>query len=191
MGEYVGQWADQQIKELHFHFRFPKIHDLRPLVMTACAEIMRYQYLEVNIINIQEFIDKLSLNLIIQTNQNIQYDNGLQIEAKFEDGSTFSLIGTVIAGIPKIMEIQERKIEMIPIGQGFILTCVNVPGVIGSVASLLGDWNINITNLSLPQVELGAECFSYIQTNQEISEELEEELKQIENVLDIRKVKFM
>jgi D-3-phosphoglycerate dehydrogenase len=190
LGQTLGQYANQQIKEIHIHFRFPNVHEIKPIIMTVCTELLRYQYLDISLVNIQKFLDNLLLNLIVQTKYNLRYENCLNLDVQFDDGTFFSVTGTIVAGIPKIIEIQSVPIEIIPIGHGFLVECLNLPGVLGAIASLLGEYSINISNLNLSQNEIGTTAYVFILTNQETPDEVIEVIKQIDNVLDIRKINF-
>ena len=61
--------------------------------------------------------------------------------------------GTVFAGIPRLVGINDFSFEM-PIGKSmFFALYKDVPGVIGTVGKLFGDNNINIAQMSVGRDE--------------------------------------
>ena len=82
-----------------------------------------------------------------------KYDDYVIVKLLSGTGSTTEVRGTVFAGIPRLVGINDFSFEM-PIGKSmFFALYKDVPGVIGTVGKLFGDNNINIAQMSVGRDE--------------------------------------
>jgi D-3-phosphoglycerate dehydrogenase len=190
LGQFLGQWNHQPITKIRFTYRLPKIHDLRPLFMTACVEILKYQYPEVNLIEIQDFLEFNEIDLLIQSTTEPNLENTIKLEAKFENGESFDLRGTVIANIPKIVELITMPIELIPRKIILVVESLNVPGVVGPIATLLGEKTINILDIHIAQSETGKKVISCLILEYLLDDTIITEILNIPNILSVRLLDF-
>jgi D-3-phosphoglycerate dehydrogenase len=144
----------------------------------------------INLINVKNKLEESNIKIISKESQALQFENSLKFELTLNSGATFSIRGIILAGIPKIVELQNISIEFIPASQGILIKNKNVPGVIGAVAGYLGEQNINISEVSLSKSEPGSEVFQFIGIDSEISDHQMDAVSKLANIIQAKKIKF-
>jgi D-3-phosphoglycerate dehydrogenase len=89
---------------------------------------------------------------------------------------------------PRIVLLDEFRIDASPHGPALILANRDVPGVIGKVGTLLGAHNINIAEWQMGRSGPGGEAVSYINIDAPASDEVLRELRALSTIVDVRQV---
>ncbi|MCX7988814.1 MAG: phosphoglycerate dehydrogenase [Thermodesulfovibrio sp.] len=101
---------------------------------------------------------------------------------------------TVIAGTllsrkdPRIVQINDISMEIIPEGNMIFMRNHDRPGVIGNIGTLLGKNNINIGHMHFGRKEAGGIAFSVISIDAALTDEIIEQIKKLPNVLEVKPV---
>lgn len=101
---------------------------------------------------------------------------------------------TVIAGTllskkdPRIVQINDISMEIIPEGNMIFMRNHDRPGVIGNIGTLLGKNNINIGHMHFGRKEVGGIAFSVISIDASLTDEIIEQIKKLPNVLEVKPV---
>ncbi len=101
---------------------------------------------------------------------------------------------TVIAGTllsrkdPRIVQINDISMEIIPEGNMIFMRNHDRPGVIGNIGTLLGKNNINIGHMHFGRKEVGGIAFSVICIDASLNDEIIEQIKKLPNVLEVKPV---
>ena len=82
----------------------------------------------------------------------------------------------------RVVKIDNFRLEMIPYGHLTLITNVDRPGVIGSIASVLGEHDINIAQMQVGQEKDGEKNVVFLRTDMPIPEEVLEKLSALEMV---------
>ncbi len=82
----------------------------------------------------------------------------------------------------RVVKIDNFRLEMIPYGHLTLITNVDRPGVIGSIASVLGENNINIAQMQVGQEKDGEKNIVFLRTDIPIPEEVLEKLSALQMV---------
>ncbi len=101
---------------------------------------------------------------------------------------------TVIAGTllskkdPRIVQINDISMEIIP--EGFMIFMKNHdrPGVIGNIGTLLGKDNINIGHMHFGRKEAGGIAYSVISIDTQLTDEIIDKIKKLPNVLEVKPI---
>jgi D-3-phosphoglycerate dehydrogenase / 2-oxoglutarate reductase len=105
------------------------------------------------------------------------YINLIRVRAKTPEKST-SLDGTVFGkNDPRIVKINNFRLEMIPHGHSAIIHNKDVPGAIGSIGTTLGDNKINIGRMQVGQEEEGDRNIIFLRTDTPIPPKVVEQLR--------------
>lgn len=120
-----------------------------------------------------------------ETEDSGKYDATIRIDAKYDDAIT-TIEGTVENNEPKIISINGYDVNLILEGLMGIITYVDLPGTIGTIGSILGNYNINIGEMQVGRKSAGGEAVMVLKVDQEISEDA---IKDLENIKDIKVVK--
>jgi D-3-phosphoglycerate dehydrogenase len=90
--------------------------------------------------------------------------------------------------LPRIVQIDEYRMDALPEGIMLIMVSQDVPGVIGQVGTFLGQHRINIAEWRLGRNRPGDRALSVINLDTRISDHVMGELVQLPEVVDIRQV---
>lgn len=107
---------------------------------------------QVNDVNAPHFLKRQGVAVeITQSNAESDYKDYLQVEAFLSGGKTVLVGGTVAgkAASPRIVNINGHNFEFAPEGALMILENKDVPGIVGSLGTILGMDKVNIANLAL------------------------------------------
>jgi D-3-phosphoglycerate dehydrogenase len=110
------------------------------------------------------------------------YKNLIKIDVK-SDGSQMSIEG-IFVGEPKIVMINGYTVDVETEGTMLIVTYRDIPGIIGSIGTKLGEHGINIAKMQVGRKELGGEAVMVLRVDQNVPSNVIEELKKLENVYD-------
>jgi D-3-phosphoglycerate dehydrogenase len=76
------------------------------------------------------------------------YRNLIRLIVTEGDGTEFPIAGTVLdRKYPRIVQIGEFPISFVPEGKIAYVPHKNLPGVIGRVCTIMGDYNVNISRM--------------------------------------------
>jgi D-3-phosphoglycerate dehydrogenase len=91
---------------------------------------------------------------------------------------------------PRIVKIDDFYVDASPAGYLLMMKNWDVPGIIGNVGSLMGKHNINIAAMVFGRKTPGGEAVSILNIDSPVSPELVEELKKVENILEVKLIKL-
>jgi len=82
--------------------------------------------------------------------ESVDYPDEIRVLVQGEDGCDVTLLGTVFgADDPRIVAINNLRVDVIPEGYKLLLPHEDRPGMIGQVGSLLGERDINIAGMQV------------------------------------------
>ncbi len=90
----------------------------------------------------------------------------------------------IFVGEPKIVMINGYTVDVETEGTMLIVTYRDIPGIIGSIGTKLGEHGINIAKMQVGRKELGGEAVMVLRVDQNVPSNVIEELKKLENVYD-------
>ncbi|MBI3963227.1 MAG: ACT domain-containing protein, partial [Deinococcus sp.] len=104
------------------------------------------------------------------------------------DGQTRVASGTTFGGEPRIVHLDGYRVDAVPAGHMFILKNVDVPGVIGHIATLLGENRINIAQVTWGRDRPGGTAMTAINVDQPPPQGLVDQIKALPYVLSAEQV---
>jgi len=134
--------------------------------------------------------------------------SGIKVtESKTEDVENFSSLISItlqtkgefkktVAGTlfgkddPRIVKIDEYRVDASPSGYMLICSFLDKPKVIGPVCTILGDMGINIAGMQVGREKTGGEAVMVLNVDGSVSEDTREEVKKVENIFDVKLVKL-
>lgn len=115
------------------------------------------------------------------------YSHLINIRARGANGEN-ELWGTVLGRQPWIVKINEYMIDFIPGGKMLVMHNNDVPNVIGTIGNFLGSRGINIANLHLARPRRGGKALVIIETDEDLSPDVLEQMNGLPEILDLRYV---
>lgn len=110
------------------------------------------------------------------------YKNLIKVEMK-SDGNQVSVEG-VFSKEPKIVRINSYPVDVETQGTMLIAKYKDIPGIIGSIGTKLGEHEINIAKMQVGRQEQGGEAVMVVKVDQNIPAEVIVELKKLDHVYD-------
>jgi len=106
------------------------------------------------------------------------------------DDISMTVMGAIIGSRPRIVKVDDYFVEAIPEGYMLLVSNEDLPGVVGSVGSALGEAGVNIGRMQLARDNEKKQNLILINLDSPIDDAAIKKLEAITNVLDVRMLKF-
>jgi len=116
------------------------------------------------------------------------YISSVEIIFENENSSAQRLKFTSVLNKPLIVNLNGYDLEFEPEGILLVIKNKDVPGVIGSIGTFLGNHNINIASLELSRTSKGQIAKSVIKIDELLNKEQLEDFKKLPNILSVKQV---
>jgi D-3-phosphoglycerate dehydrogenase len=108
-----------------------------------------------------------------------EYVNLITVRAVTDAGRS-KVAGTIFGQKdPRVVNINNFRLEMHPLGRFVLIHNHDRPGAIGSIGTLLGDNKINISRMRVGQEEGGDKTMIFLRTDQLIPDDVMEKMRQL------------
>ncbi len=185
MGCLQAQLAEEAIKSVTIEYT----GDFRGLDMSPVTTAILKGFLtpalkdDVNFVNAGILAKERGISVSETTRaDSADFISLIKVIAK-SDKSTHTVSGTIYGKAePKIVRIDNFRVEMVPEGHVLLIHNVDKPGAIGSVGKVLGESNVNIARMQVGQETDGDRNFIVMETDSETPDSVVEDLRQLELV---------
>jgi D-3-phosphoglycerate dehydrogenase len=105
---------------------------------------------------------------------------------------THRIMGTLFSNEPRIVRLNEFMIDVVPEGWVLFVKNGDLPGVVGTIGTVLGKNGVNIAEMSLGRVGKGKKAYAMtaINTDSEVPAKVVALIKKNKLVLDVKVVKL-
>ena len=182
LGTLVQQIAPQQIDRLSTTY-WGRMADLDANAVTRSIErgfLRRISGEEVNFVNAPVLLQRLGVQVeVVKSAAECDYTELIRVEAVAPDGRVFSADGTLIGrgNNPRIVAINGRDVEVAAEGKLLVLENADVPGLVGTVGTILGKDGVNIADMSLSRLTPGGTAYMVVRVDSEPSPAARLEIK--------------
>ena len=114
----------------------------------------------------------------------------LEVRATTDAGETRVSGALLGSAHPRIVRIDDFRVDMAPRGTLLILRNQDVPGVIGRVGSLLGDAGINIAGYHQSRLDAGGDALAVVNVDARIDSSIIDALGRLPEVHSVRQVRL-
>lgn len=162
---------------------------LRAAVIGGLLETVSEE--RVNLVNAHIIAQRRGLKVIEQKDPTCEnYGNLITLEVATSAGTTV-VAGTVMRGEPHIVRVNSYWIDVVPKRGYFIFSDHrDRPGLIGTVGSILGEADINISSMQLGRLEPRGRALLVLDLDEPVKEEHLEKLRAIPEVYTMKLVKL-
>jgi D-3-phosphoglycerate dehydrogenase / 2-oxoglutarate reductase len=186
LGKFLIQTAKGNINEIDVTYcgklaEFPKLDILTRMIL---QEILNPILTEpVNLVNAQSAAENRGIVVVEGRRCDLKgYDSLVRVEMRSED-KEISIEG-ISAPEPRIIVVNGYKVDVETKGTMLISTYKDIPGIIGSIGTKLGEHGINIAKMQVGRKEMGGEAVMVLKIDQNVPESVVEEIKKLEDVHD-------
>ena len=118
-----------------------------------------------------------------------KYDATIKIDV-FYDNAEMKIEGVVENNEAKIISIDDYDVRLTLEGKMAIIKYVDLPGTIGKIGKILGDYKINIAEMQVGRQTEGGEAIMVLKVDQEITEEVVSKLEDDNDIDFVKPVKL-
>jgi len=124
----------------------------------------------------------------IKSSDEGDYQNMVALRVKAKDKQSY-FAGTLFSKKdPRIVSIDNFKVEIMPEGELLFMYNNDKPGVIGNIGTLLGKNKINIARMHFGRETQGGKAISVVSIDTHASPQIIEEIKKLPNILLIKQI---
>ena len=105
-------------------------------------------------------------------------------------GKTQTVQGTLFGEEGRIVSINAYRVDVDPHARILICPHINRPGVIGTIGSLLGNANINISGMQVGKTQIAGTSMMVLTIDNDITEDIINQISNIDGIFDTKLVNF-
>jgi len=122
------------------------------------------------------------------SSSSVDYNELIEVRTIDADGKEQSVRGTIIGknADPRIVEVDGEAIEARPVDTLLVVRNLDKPGIVGKVGTILGEFGVNIANMSLSRSEGSESALTILELDDEPSAEV---LKKLVSDSDIQEAR--
>lgn len=113
-----------------------------------------------------------------KSSSSVDYNELIEVRTIDSEGNQQSVRGTIIGknADPRIVEVDGEAIEARPVDTLLVVRNLDKPGIVGKVGSILGQFGVNIANMSLSRSEGSESALTILELDEEPAAEAIEQL---------------
>src|SRR5215471_7112843 len=192
LGLFQGSVFGHDIREVHLEYSGEVAEqDTSPITQAVLAGLLSPVIERVNMVNARLVADergiKVTESLSRKARDFASLVNVRAVTAAGESQVAGALMGRSDA---RIVRINGFSLEAIPKGHMLFILNNDVPGVLGRIATFIGDLHVNIGRLYLGRKKIGENALSLIQIDQPLSPDDLAALSSLSEVVSVQQVKL-
>jgi len=192
LGSLESQLSEGRIEEIRIDYRGEiTAMDLAPLTVAVVKGVLTPILQDaVNSINAIPFAKGRGIRVIESKGaEDEDFASVIGVGLKTEKGQS-EVAGTVVKKRePRVIRINEFRLEAVPEGHILIFSNVDTPGVLGKIGCLLGESQVNIANIQLSRERPGGRALSLVNVDQPLPPEAMDQLRNLPSIVFAKLVK--
>lgn len=192
LGRLASQLAEGRMHEVRIDYR-GEIAGYDPAPLTAAVvkgALDPFMEDAVNYVNALALAKGRSIRVIeSKVMEEADYTSLITVAVRSDRG-TSEVAGTLFSHRePRVVRIDEFRLEAIPEGHLLIFSNLDVPGVIGTIGTLLGKHQVNIAGMQLGRERPGGRAVSVVNVDTPVPAHVMEEIRRLPNIVFVKLVK--
>lgn len=190
MGKIAGQLVDCNYEKVEIAYNGEiSGKDTRPLTVSALKGLLEMALgAGVNYVNAPALAKSRKIAVVESKSESSEeYASTISIRL-ISGGLTKLVAGTVVGDEPKIVAVDEDKMDIFPAGRMIFAKHINRPNVIGPCCLVLGKNDINISGMQVGRAEIGGITMMVLNVDSEVSAPILEELRKVPGILSAKLV---
>ena len=192
IGQFQGQVFGHDLSEVNVEFFGEVVNqDIRPITQAILTGLLSPVIERVNFVNAGVVAEERGIKVTESLSRRAKdFTSLINVRAVTSSGES-EVAGSVMGrSDPRILRINGFNLEAIPRGHMLLILNEDIPGVLGRIASFIGDRRINIGRLYLGRKKVGENALALIQIDEPLSPEALKELEDLEAVVSVQPVKL-
>ena len=182
LGAFARQAAQETVQSLHITYWGGMI-DFDTIPLTRAVQKGWLNGIAgdegVNDVNAPYKIKALGIKVeTTKSSSSADYNELIEVRTIDSNGKEQSVRGTIIGknADPRIVEVDGEAIEARPVDTLLVVRNLDKPGIVGKVGSILGQFGVNIANMSLSRSEGSESALTILELDEEPAPEAIEQL---------------
>jgi D-3-phosphoglycerate dehydrogenase / 2-oxoglutarate reductase len=188
LGCLLAQLAKKPVQEVQVDYAGDfQDNDLSPVTTAILKGLLTPAVKDgVNFVNAQVLAKERGINVkVTSTPETAEYINLIAVRAISGD-ETNKVAGTIFGKKnPRVVNINNFRLEMSPQGRFILIHNIDKPGAIGSIGTLLGKNRINISRMRVGQEEGGDKTIIFLRTDDPIPDEILEQMRALPLMISV------
>ena len=187
MGRFASQFCPAPVEKLELLYSGRKAE--YPLAAMTSAFLKGYlqPHVDINVNDVNALFLARSRGIeVVESRSTESHDYAGLITANIHsaNGERNSISGTRFRDKdPRLVIINDKHFDVKPDGNLIVIHNRDVPGIVGSVGTLLGEHKINIADMTVGRTEGGNEAITVINVDEDVPPAVIEELQSLPNIL--------
>ena len=189
MGCLLAQLATGPVKEVVIEYAgdFQDL-DLSPVTTAVLKGLLTPMIKDdVNFVNAEVLAKERGIKVTETTvAETDEYINLITVRAHYDNGKS-KVAGTIFGQKdPRVVNINNFRLELHPQGRFILIHNHDKPGAIGSIGTLLGAHNINISKMRVGQEQGGDKTMIFLRTDDAIPDDIMAKLADLPLIISVR-----
>jgi D-3-phosphoglycerate dehydrogenase / 2-oxoglutarate reductase len=192
IGLFQGQVFGHDLREVDIEYSGEVAsHDIRPITQAVMAGFLGPVIERVNMVNSAIVAEERGIR-VTETVSRRARDFTSMVRVRAVTGERESEVAGALFGRrdPRIVLINGFHLEAIPKGHMLLLFNRDEPGVLGRIATFIGDQGVNIGRLYLGRKKIGESALALIQIDQPMNRSGLEDLTSLPGVISVQQVRL-
>jgi D-3-phosphoglycerate dehydrogenase len=196
LGRFQAQLVEKAVTEVRIEYAGEIVNiDAAPVTRAFLAGLLRDVSARVNVVNAFLIADERSIKVTTAyVRSGAEMAPAIRTEVKAGQ-STQSLAGTLFGygeqrREGRITEIDGFYLEATPKGHMLVTRNHDVPGVIGSIGTTLGQGGVNISHFHLGRRQRGGDAMAVIEVDAPLDKETLQALRSLEQVISAQPIEL-
>ncbi len=164
-------------------------HNVAPVTLAVLKGLLEPMLgAGVNYVNAPNIAKERKLKVIESKSKTVVgYPSRISIKLRKKDEERI-ISGTVIGKEPRIVQLDEYIIDVIPSGFMIVTRIEDRPNIIGPCCMILGKNEINIAGMQVGRIKAGGEAIMVLNIDNEVDDRILDEIKEVDGIIDAKLV---
>lgn len=192
IGLFQGQVFGHDLREVAIEYSGEVTeHDVKPITQSVVAGLLSPVIERVNMVNAAIVAEQRGIRVSESLSRRAR-DFASMIRVRAVTAGSESEVAGALFGRRdgRIVRINGFSLEAIPKGHMLLMFNRDQPGVLGSIATFIGENNVNIGRLYLGRKKIGESALALIQIDQPMSEETLNAFASLAGVISVKQIKL-
>ena len=183
LGRFHGQLCTGSIEQIEIEYSGEAARlDVAPITVAVLKGLLESVTDQVNMVNAPVIAQERGIK-VIESKASRSADFTNAISSRVQGCDDRLIVGAVFqGGQPRIVRIDDYRVDIVPAGTLIVLKNNDVPGVIGRVGTILGSHRINIAEYNQARLSKGGQALAAISVDGEVGEPVREALLELPEV---------
>jgi len=194
LAEKIGKLAAQLMEE-----KYEKIEvsysgeiaewDTGPVTVAALKGLLEFAMgSSVNYVNAPVIAKERKIKMVESKSKTTESYSNLIMMNIFNRGKVKTVGGTMVGTNPRLVQIDEFSIDVLPLGHMLIALHEDHPNIIGPCCIVLGNHDINIAGMQVGRIKAGGTAIMVLNVDSEVNEEILNEIRAVKGILNAKMV---